>query len=154
MFAPDGPSSCDGLCLLQVDHPHVLVYVCSKWTILINRFIFASDGPSSCTDLCLLQMEQPHILVCVISRSCRWTVPVYWFLFAVNEPPSCTVFLCSRWTIQFSGLFEAFRMSGPQLPRNDIVIAINHRGLSAMHEPFKVCMTLNYYEIVEVCSSR
>ena len=54
-----------------------------------------------------------------------------------------------RWPLQFSGLFEALRISGPPLPKNEVVIAINSRGFFILDEPFKVAMGFPYFEIVD-----
>ena len=59
-----------------------------------------------------------------------------------------------RWPLQFSGLFEAFKISGPRLPRNDVVVAVNSKGLFVMDEPYKVAVGLRFYEIVEMFCSR
>ena len=54
-----------------------------------------------------------------------------------------------RWPLQFSGLFEALRVSGPPLPKNEVVIAVNGRGLFILDEPFKVAMGFPFFEIVD-----
>ena len=59
-----------------------------------------------------------------------------------------------RWPLQFSGLFEAFKITGPKLPRNDVVVAVNSKGLFVMDEPYKVAVGLRFYEIVEMFCSR
>ena len=59
-----------------------------------------------------------------------------------------------KWPLQFSGLFEAFKLTGPRLPKNDVVIAVSSRGFFVLDEPFKVVLALHYYEIVEIFSSR
>ena len=58
------------------------------------------------------------------------------------------------WPLQFCGLFEGFRISGPQLPRNDVVIGISCQGIYIMDEPYKVCTRLDYHHVVEAFSSR
>ena len=59
-----------------------------------------------------------------------------------------------RWPMHFSALFEAFKISGPRLPRNDVVVAVNSVGVFIMDEPYRVVIGMNYFEIVEVFCSR
>ena len=59
-----------------------------------------------------------------------------------------------KWPLQFSGLFEAFKLTGPRLPKNDVVIAVSSRGFFVLDEPSKVVLALHFHEIVEIFSSR
>ena len=59
-----------------------------------------------------------------------------------------------KWPLQFSGLFEAMRVSGPALPKNEIVIAVNCRGLFMLDEPFKIAMGFPFFELVDVSLSK
>ena len=59
-----------------------------------------------------------------------------------------------NWPLHFSSLFEAFRISGPRLPRNEAIVAVNSSGFLILDEPYKVHIAFEYYEIVEVGSSR
>ena len=59
-----------------------------------------------------------------------------------------------RWPVHFSALFVAFRLSGPRLPKNEVVVAIGGEGFYVMDQPFRVVVEIGYYELVEVFSSR
>ena len=61
---------------------------------------------------------------------------------------------CRRWPVHFSALFVAFRLSGPRLPKNEVVVAVSGEGFYVMDQPFRVVIQLGYYELVEVFSSR
>lgn len=59
-----------------------------------------------------------------------------------------------RWILQFAGLFEAFRLGGPKLSKNDVIVAIGAKAFYILEEPYKIKTILHYYNIVEVFSSR
>ncbi|KAI0233257.1 Myosin-VIIa [Lamellibrachia satsuma] len=59
-----------------------------------------------------------------------------------------------RWPVHFSALFVAFRLSGPRLPKNEVVVAVSGEGFYVMDQPFRVIVEIGYYELVEVFSSR
>lgn len=59
-----------------------------------------------------------------------------------------------KWPLQFSALFEAYRVGGPPLIRNEVVFAVNCRGVFFLDEPYRILMGLHYYEIVDVTYNR
>lgn len=54
-----------------------------------------------------------------------------------------------KWPLQFSALFEAYRVGGPSLPKNQVVMAVNCRGVFLLDEPYRILAALHYYEIVD-----
>lgn len=59
-----------------------------------------------------------------------------------------------KWPLQFSALFEAYRVGGPPLVRNEIVFAVNCRGVFFLDEPYRILLGLHYYEVVDVIYNR
>ncbi|CAD5124409.1 DgyrCDS12693 [Dimorphilus gyrociliatus] len=59
-----------------------------------------------------------------------------------------------KWVLQFAGLFEAFRIGGPKLTKNDVIVAVAANGFYILDEPYKIKAVLYYYNIVEVFASR
>ncbi|OAF63707.1 hypothetical protein A3Q56_08588, partial [Intoshia linei] len=59
-----------------------------------------------------------------------------------------------RWPLLFSRFYDAYKFSGPSLPRNDIVIAVNWTGLYVVDEFEQVLLELNFPEITAVSLSR
>ncbi|XP_078265910.1 unconventional myosin-VIIa-like [Rhinoraja longicauda] len=59
-----------------------------------------------------------------------------------------------EWPLLFSRFFEAAKFSGPTLPRNKLVVAINWGGLSFVDEKEKVLLTRSFPEITGVTTNR
>lgn len=54
-----------------------------------------------------------------------------------------------KWPLHFAGLFEASCVSGLNLGKDDVVLAISCRGVFLLDEPYRVLVGLRYYELVD-----
>ena len=59
-----------------------------------------------------------------------------------------------KWPLLFSKFFEAYRFSGPSLPKNDVIIAVNWTGVYVVDDQEHVLLECTYSEITNVTSSR
>ncbi|XP_076846901.1 myosin VIIAa isoform X1 [Brachyhypopomus gauderio] len=59
-----------------------------------------------------------------------------------------------KWPLLFSRFYEAFKFSGPSLPKNDVIVAVNWTGVYFVDEQEQVLLELSFPEINAVSSSR
>ncbi|XP_043929284.1 unconventional myosin-VIIa [Protopterus annectens] len=59
-----------------------------------------------------------------------------------------------KWPLLFSRFYEAFKFSGPSLPKNDVIVAVNWTGVYFVDEQEQVLLELSFPEISAVTSSR
>lgn len=59
-----------------------------------------------------------------------------------------------KWPLLFSKFFEAYRFSGPSLPKNDVIIAVNWTGVYVVDDQEHVLLECTFAEITNVTSSR
>ncbi|KAJ8280450.1 hypothetical protein GJAV_G00054700 [Gymnothorax javanicus] len=59
-----------------------------------------------------------------------------------------------KWPLLFSRFYEAFKFSGPSLPKNDVIVAVNWTGVYFVDEQEQVLLELSFPEILAVSSSR
>ncbi|KAG1940716.1 unconventional myosin-VIIa-like [Pimephales promelas] len=59
-----------------------------------------------------------------------------------------------KWPLLFSRFYEAFKFSGPSLPKNDVIVAVNWTGVYFVDEQEQVLLDLSFPEITAVSSSR
>ncbi|XP_033934825.1 unconventional myosin-VIIa-like [Pseudochaenichthys georgianus] len=59
-----------------------------------------------------------------------------------------------KWPLLFSRFYEAFMFSGPALPKNDLIVAVNWTGVYFVDEQEQVLLELSFPEITAVSSSR
>ena len=59
-----------------------------------------------------------------------------------------------KWPLMFSKFFEAYRFSGPSLPKNDVIIAVNWTGVYFVDDQERVLLECSFPEITTVTSSR
>ncbi|XP_016151526.1 unconventional myosin-VIIa-like [Sinocyclocheilus grahami] len=59
-----------------------------------------------------------------------------------------------KWPLLFSRFYEAFKFSGPSLPKNDVIVAVNWTGVYFVDEHEQVLLDLSFPEITAVSSSR
>ncbi|XP_062868377.1 unconventional myosin-VIIa isoform X2 [Trichomycterus rosablanca] len=59
-----------------------------------------------------------------------------------------------KWPLLFSRFYEAFKFSGPSLPKNDVIVAVNWTGVYFVDEEEQVLLELSFPEITAVSSSR
>ncbi|KAL1774169.1 unconventional myosin-VIIa isoform X2 [Sigmodon hispidus] len=59
-----------------------------------------------------------------------------------------------KWPLLFSRFYEAYKFSGPPLPKNDVIVAVNWTGVYFVDEQEQVLLELSFPEIMAVSSSR
>ncbi|XP_061537095.1 unconventional myosin-VIIa-like isoform X8 [Phycodurus eques] len=59
-----------------------------------------------------------------------------------------------KWPLLFSRFYEALKFSGPSLPKNDLIVAVNWTGVYFVDEQEQVLLELSFPEITAVSSSR
>ncbi|XP_066268057.1 unconventional myosin-VIIa-like isoform X2 [Branchiostoma lanceolatum] len=59
-----------------------------------------------------------------------------------------------KWPLLFSRFYEAYKFSGPSLPKNDVIIAVNWTGVYIVDDQEQVLLELSFPEITAVSSSR
>ncbi|XP_035827560.1 myosin-VIIa [Aplysia californica] len=59
-----------------------------------------------------------------------------------------------KWPLLFSRFYEAYKFSGPSLPKNDVIIAVNWTGVYVVDDQEAVLLELSFPEITAVSSSR
>ncbi|XP_070539316.1 myosin-VIIa-like [Ptychodera flava] len=59
-----------------------------------------------------------------------------------------------KWPLLFSRFYEAYKFSGPSLPKNDVIIAVNWTGVYIVDDQEQVLLELSFPEITQVSSSR
>uniref|UniRef100_A0A8C8INK3 Myosin VIIAb n=1 Tax=Oncorhynchus tshawytscha TaxID=74940 RepID=A0A8C8INK3_ONCTS len=52
-----------------------------------------------------------------------------------------------KWPLLFSRFYEAFKFSGPSLPKNDVIVAVNWTGVYFVDEQEQVLLELSFPEI-------
>uniref|UniRef100_A0A8C3UCY4 Myosin VIIA n=1 Tax=Catharus ustulatus TaxID=91951 RepID=A0A8C3UCY4_CATUS len=57
-----------------------------------------------------------------------------------------------KWPLLFSRFYEAFKFSGPSLPKNDVIVAVNWTGVYFVDEQEQVLLELSFPEITAVSS--
>ncbi|EGD80527.1 myosin-VIIa [Salpingoeca rosetta] len=63
-------------------------------------------------------------------------------------------FAKNEWPLLFSRFYEAYKFSGPSLPKNDVIIAVNWTGVYIVDDQERVLLECSYPEITNVSSSR
>ena len=63
-------------------------------------------------------------------------------------------FAKNEWPLLFSRFYEAYKFSGPSLPKNDVIIAVNWTGVYIVDDQEHVLLECSYPEITTVSSSR
>ncbi|XP_070399828.1 myosin VIIAa [Nothobranchius furzeri] len=59
-----------------------------------------------------------------------------------------------KWPLLFSRFYEAFKFSGPSLPKNELIVAVNWTGVYFVDEQEQVLLELSFPEITAISSSR
>jgi len=47
-------------------------------------------------------------------------------------------------------MFEAYRVDGPTLPRNDVILAVNSCGVFLLDGHYDVVVGFHFYDIIDV----
>jgi len=64
------------------------------------------------------------------------------------------LFAKTEWPLLFSRFYEAYKFSGPSLPKNDVIIAVNWTGVYIVDDQEHVLLECSFPEIATVSSSR
>ena len=59
-----------------------------------------------------------------------------------------------KWPLLFSRFYEAYQFSGPTLPKNDVIVAVNWTGVYVVDDQEHVLLDLQFPEITTVTSMR
>ena len=59
-----------------------------------------------------------------------------------------------KWPLLFSRFYEAYKFSGPTLPKNDVTIAVNWTGVYIVDDQEHVLLECLFPELTNVSSSR
>ena len=59
-----------------------------------------------------------------------------------------------KWPLLFSRFYEAYKFSGPTLPKNDVIIAVNWTGVYIVDDQEHVLLECSFLELTNVSSSR
>ena len=59
----------------------------------------------------------------------------------------------NRWPLFFSRFYEAFKFSGPSLPKNEVIIAVNWTGIYIVDEYERLLAECSYPELANVTST-
>lgn len=54
------------------------------------------------------------------------------------------------WPLHFSAMFEAYRVDGPPLPHDDIILAINSCGVFMLNSRYDVVVGFHFYDVINV----
>jgi myosin-7 len=54
----------------------------------------------------------------------------------------------------FSRFYEAYRFSGPTLPKNDVIIAVNWTGVYVVDDQEQVLLEFSFPEITSVSTTK
>jgi myosin-7 len=60
----------------------------------------------------------------------------------------------AEWPLLFSRFYEAYKFSGPSLPKNEVIIAVNWTGVYVVDDQEHILLECTYPEITTVASSR
>uniref|UniRef100_A0AAQ5YS72 Myosin VIIAa n=1 Tax=Amphiprion ocellaris TaxID=80972 RepID=A0AAQ5YS72_AMPOC len=116
-------------------------YRCDRVTHLSDLYLFVGQTTASnpsCTDVCGSVQG--------IYTQKRFDVQ------KVKE--EVVDFARHKWPLLFSRFYEAFKFSGPSLPKNDLIVAVNWTGVYFVDEQEQVLLELSFPEITAVSSSR
>ncbi|CAN0290451.1 unnamed protein product, partial [Lampetra fluviatilis] len=59
-----------------------------------------------------------------------------------------------KWPLLFSRFYEAYKFSGPSLPKNEVIVAVNWTGVYFVDDQEQVLLELSFPDITAVSSSR
>ncbi|XP_067598359.1 unconventional myosin-VIIb isoform X1 [Pseudorca crassidens] len=61
---------------------------------------------------------------------------------------------CLKWPLLFSRLFEVTTLSGPRLPKTQLILAVNWKGLYFLDQKEKMLLELSFLEIISLITNR
>ncbi|XP_054934667.1 unconventional myosin-VIIb isoform X1 [Physeter macrocephalus] len=61
---------------------------------------------------------------------------------------------CLKWPLLFSRLFEVTTLSGPRLPKTQLILAVNWKGLYFLDQKEKMLLELSFLEVMSLITNR
>ncbi|XP_061055072.1 unconventional myosin-VIIb [Eubalaena glacialis] len=61
---------------------------------------------------------------------------------------------CLKWPLLFSRLFEVTTLSGPRLPKAQLILAVNWKGLYFLDQKEKMLLELSFLEVMSLITNR
>ncbi|CAG0921158.1 unnamed protein product, partial [Notodromas monacha] len=159
----------------------VVSYAKFKWPLLFSRFYeaFRYSGPNlpkndviiavnwtgvyvvDDQEKVLLELSFPEITSMTAHKILFQTQLFERYAYYVKEKaPSLAVkedvvsYAKFKWPLLFSRFYEAFRYSGPNLPKNDVIIAVNWTGVYVVDDQEKVLLELSFPEITSMTAHK
>lgn len=59
-----------------------------------------------------------------------------------------------KWPLLFSRFYQVYTISGPNMPEEEVIIAVNWTGVYVVNEAEDVLLELSYPEIISITSIR
>ncbi len=113
--------------------------------------------PNYIPDYCLAGQDE----ALAIERWAKLTVAAFKKAYYVKEKaPALAVkedvvsYAKFKWPLLFSRFYEAFRYSGPNLPKNDVIIAVNWTGVYVVDDQEKVLLELSFPEVTSMTAQK
>ncbi|KAI3383021.1 hypothetical protein SNEBB_002133 [Seison nebaliae] len=75
------------------------------------------------------------------------------FQTAVKVKEDIVHFAKYKWPLLFSRFYEALKLSGPELPKNEVIIAVNWTGLYVVDDKEVVLVDFSFAELTQVTST-
>ncbi|XP_053723375.1 unconventional myosin-VIIa-like isoform X3 [Synchiropus splendidus] len=115
----------------------------------------SQEGPSSTRPSSICPPLRPSIhRACVCVRACVQGIYAQKRFDPQKVKEEVVDFARHKWPLLFSRFYEAFKFSGPSLPKNDLIVAVNWTGVYFVDEQEQVLLELSFPEITAVSSSR
>jgi len=91
----------------------------------------------------------------VAIEKCLTSAPYFTQGAPLNSVKEAVVTYAKKeWPLLFSRFYEVFKFSGPTLPKNDVIIAVNWTGVFIVDDQERVLLECTFPEITTVGSSR
>jgi len=111
---------------------------------LIPSYIPDSQLEAQAADKWLSKIEKAHAK----GSFCKEGLP------ATKVKEDVVTMAKEEWPLLFSRFFEAYKFSGPSLPRNDIILAVNYKGVFVTDDQERILLECPYANLTTVSASR
>jgi len=79
-----------------------------------------------------------------------WTAAWYAWCWLCQIQYELVASASTVWPLHFSAMFEAYRVDGPPLPRDDVLLAINSCGVFLLTWHYDVIVGFHFYDVINV----